>query len=305
MAVDPFSAGAQVAGALVGAYTSRKAAKEQKKATRNAMAREDTQEAQQRADLASSRQLGGGANVKIARNLGIGGVSGYDSRVVGSKSFKPSEVGDLLAKGYSVDDILQLGRLESDVKTSDINWLMANRDIGMDDLARLKSGTFSPLEGATTRTDQGTAYEEFTKTPGFDFRLQTGTQARNRLASAGGGLNSGNTLIELEKYGQNLASDEYGNYMNDLFQAASLGANATNTLVGADLSTSGRAADSEMTLGDIRASGVVGQGNALNDLLGGAAAIGSDWWANRKQTPVNPRTSGVKTTPRRNMLGPY
>lgn len=278
MPFDPFSAGASVIGAGLNAYSARKAAKQQEKAAKAALAEEQRQKSQQRADQTPYRQLGAGAAQQYGGLLGIGGVSGYDDRVVGSKVFKPSEVEALFKQGYKVDDILKLGRL-GDAKTSDMSYLMNTYGVGADDLGRLTSGTFSPM--ATT---QGGApdYTNFLNSPGYQFQLNQGKQAIERTAAARGGLASGNTLAALTEYGQGLAGQRFDTHMNQLATAMGTGQTATNALIGADQASSNNIADSYNNIGNARASGVIGQGNALADLFGAAGAIGSDWWQNRQ-----------------------
>lgn len=55
---------------------------------------------------------------------------------------------------------------------------------------------------------------DFQEDPGYQFRLSQGTKALERSAAARGGLLSGNTGGALQNYGQNLASQEYGNAFN-------------------------------------------------------------------------------------------
>ena len=55
---------------------------------------------------------------------------------------------------------------------------------------------------------------DFTKDPGYDFRMQQGQQALERSAAARGGLQSGATLKALTRYGQDFASNEYNNAYN-------------------------------------------------------------------------------------------
>jgi hypothetical protein len=52
--------------------------------------------------------------------------------------------------------------------------------------------------------------------PGYQFALDQGTQAALRGASAGGMLNSGNTLTALAGFGQGLANQEYGSWLDRL-----------------------------------------------------------------------------------------
>lgn len=60
--------------------------------------------------------------------------------------------------------------------------------------------------------------------PGFQFALQSGTEAATRRAAAGGKRFSGNLLAELQQYGTNLASQRYGEEINRI--AGFAGANA-------------------------------------------------------------------------------
>jgi hypothetical protein len=50
----------------------------------------------------------------------------------------------------------------------------------------------------------------FEQDPGYQFRLSEGERALNRAALAGGRYDSGRTLKDLLRYGQNFASNEYG-----------------------------------------------------------------------------------------------
>ncbi|MCZ7463549.1 hypothetical protein [Rhizobium rhizogenes] len=64
--------------------------------------------------------------------------------------------------------------------------------------------------------------------PGYQFALDQGTQAALRGASAGGMLNSGNTLTALSQYGQGLANQEYGSWLDRLSAMSSQGLNAAS-----------------------------------------------------------------------------
>lgn len=62
--------------------------------------------------------------------------------------------------------------------------------------------------------------------PGYQFALDQGQQAALRGASAAGMLNSGNTLTELTKFGQGLANQEYGSWLDRLKGVSSQGLQA-------------------------------------------------------------------------------
>lgn len=97
--------------------------------------------------------------------------------------------------------------------------------------------------------------------PGYDFALDQGTKAALRGSSAAGMLNSGNTLTALEGYGQGLANQEFGSWLDRLngvsgqgLQAAGGQASGYGALSGLYQDT----ADSRLGL----------EGNVLQGLLG-------------------------------------
>jgi hypothetical protein len=57
---------------------------------------------------------------------------------------------------------------------------------------------------------------KFYTSPGYQFRLGEGTKAIERGAAARGGLLGGRTQKALARFGQGLASQEFGNYMSRL-----------------------------------------------------------------------------------------
>ena len=64
-------------------------------------------------------------------------------------------------------------------------------------------------------------------TPGYQFQMGQGTQAIERQGAAKGMLGSGNTLTALTDYGQGLAQNFYGMYMDNLSRIVAEGSPAT------------------------------------------------------------------------------
>lgn len=64
-------------------------------------------------------------------------------------------------------------------------------------------------------------------TPGYKFQMDQGTKAIERHGAAAGMLGSGNTLVALNKYGQGLAQNFYGVYMDNLQRITQDGSGAT------------------------------------------------------------------------------
>jgi len=68
----------------------------------------------------------------------------------------------------------------------------------------------------------------FLQSPGYQFRLSEGMRSIEKSQAARGNLLSGGAMKELGSFSQGLASDEYGNYLNSLFQTAGMGQQAAS-----------------------------------------------------------------------------
>jgi hypothetical protein len=104
--------------------------------------------------------------------------------------------------------------------------------------------------------------------PSYKFRLGEGMKALERTAAARGGLISGGALKAAQRYGQEFASNEFGNAYNRLAGLAGVGQTATGAM-GNAANAFGANAGNLMTGGAAaRASGYVGGANALTSGLG-------------------------------------
>jgi len=120
---------------------------------------------------------------------------------------------------------------------------------------------------------------DFQQDPGYGFRQAEGMKALERSAAARGNLLSGSTLKGVQRFGQDLASQEYQNAfnryqversakLNPLQSLMGSGQSATNVLTGAAGQMGQNEASNLYNAGQARASGYVGQANALNTALG-------------------------------------
>lgn len=123
---------------------------------------------------------------------------------------------------------------------------------------------------------------DYTEDPGYQFRLQEGEQGINRAATASGSRYSGATLKALSRFNSNQASQEYGNaynrHQNDvssrfnrLASLAGVGQTATNQTAAAGATAATNGGQFIQNAGTARASGYVGQANAINGTLGSLA----------------------------------
>ncbi len=67
-------------------------------------------------------------------------------------------------------------------------------------------------------------------TPGYQFQMDQGTKAIERQGAAAGMVGSGNTLTALTNYGQGLAQNFYGVYMDNLSKIVAEGSGATSQI---------------------------------------------------------------------------
>ena len=99
--------------------------------------------------------------------------------------------------------------------------------------------------------------------PSYQFRLGEGLKALDRQAAARGGLISGGALKAAQRYGQDFASQEFGNAYNRLAGLAGVGQTATGAQSNAAGQFGTNAGNLMTSAGAARASGYVGGANAL------------------------------------------
>lgn len=156
------------------------------------------------------------------------------------------------------------------------------------------------LSGDETASDYGSmaksfGTDQFNADPGYAFRQSEGMKALERSAAARGGLLSGSTLKGIQRFGQDLASQEYQNAFNryQVERAARLnplqslmgsGQSAANVMTGAAGQLGQGLAQSEMAAGQARASGYVGSANALGSALSGIGQMAMQYPLYQAQT---------------------
>ncbi len=118
-------------------------------------------------------------------------------------------------------------------------------------------------------------------TPGYDFRFNEGQRALERSANAKGMLSSGATAKALMKYGQDIGSAEFDNYINRNALLAGYGQNATQQGVQAAGNFAQIGGQTTQDMGAARASSYTGASNQLTGLLRDGAQIGAYMYGRR------------------------
>ncbi len=83
------------------------------------------------------------------------------------------------------------------------------------------------IDNSVWKADQDRALSEFSTSPGYSFRKQEGINALDRSGSAKGMSLSGAKIKAVQGFGDNLAADEWRNYMGDLTGLSTGGMGAT------------------------------------------------------------------------------
>jgi hypothetical protein len=89
--------------------------------------------------------------------------------------------------------------------------------------------------GCRARRRSRQAFGQFQASPDYQFAQSEGMRALENSNAAKGLLQSSGHLRSAQEFGQNLASQQYGNYVNRLTGLANQGLSATGTGVAANL----------------------------------------------------------------------
>ena len=165
---------------------------------------------------------------------------------------------------------------------------------GVESLTRLKVGL---RPNGQFMQDFGES--DFNADPGYQFRLSQGRQGMESSQAARGGLYSGAALKEAGRFNQGLASQEYGNAYNRFQTNRSNKLNALQSMAGLGQTSAGQVANlgansaanqgnALMGAGEARASGYVGQANALNS---GISQLSNMYQQNRAQNQLQRQNS--------------
>lgn len=125
---------------------------------------------------------------------------------------------------------------------------------------------------------------DFEADPGYAFRQSEGMKGIESSAAARGGLLSGGALKGIQRFGQDLASQEYGNAYqrfnanqtnkyNRLAGIVNTGQGATNQVSNAAGQFGQQAGSNMIGAGNAQAAGIVGSANAINGAIGQGTSI--------------------------------
>lgn len=199
-------------------------------------------------------------------------------------------------------------------RATDSQYAMFDRQVALSEPWR-KAGE-EALNKLIPLTDyKNFSMSDFQADPGYAFRMSEGMKGLERSAAARGGLLSGAAMKGIQRYGQDLASQEYQNAFNryqaeraarlqPLQSLAGVGQTTAQQIGQAGMQAAQNIGELQMNAANARASGYVGQANALTGALNtglnyyqgqqmmntlrnrpGAGGYGSAWGAGGLPTP--------------------
>lgn len=131
----------------------------------------------------------------------------------------------------------------------------------------MPTGTGVP-QGQTPQQAANGAFDIFRNSTGYQFRLGEGMDAVTSAYAGIGGLQSGAALRGINEYGQNFASNEFGNYLNALGGQQAVGAGAASSGAGVTQNFASNVMNSNNFNAQNQMSARLGQQNALANGLG-------------------------------------
>ena len=300
-----------VGGGLIASSGAKKAANAQAQAAQDAQAAQERMFQQQVQLQEPFRQAGLTAQQQIMYLLGLGSPDDYGAGAQGVKAtaYDPSQT-YYFADGTAYNPqqgranvvpgaMGAFGRIGANIAEK----LGAGAE-GMTPEQLIQRGllyTQAPVAGAAKPSGEfgslakSFGMDQFEADPGYAFRQSEGMKALERSAAARGNLMSGATMKGIQRFGQDLASQEYQNAFNryQVERAARLnplqslmgsGQSSANTLTSAAGQFGQASANNAMNVGAARASGYVGSANALSSALSGVGQMAMQYPMYQAQT---------------------
>jgi hypothetical protein len=116
---------------------------------------------------------------------------------------------------------------------------------------------------------------DHTTSPGYQFRFGEGQRAVESSAASKGMLMSGGTLKDLTRFGQGVAADDFNDQFNRYMAIAGGGQQAATSGAQLGQQNASGIADLYGQMGNAKASGYIGQANAIGNSIGQIAQLGA------------------------------
>jgi hypothetical protein len=146
-------------------------------------------------------------------------------------------------------------------------------DGGMINATGNTMGQMPTQTGQTATQAQNAAFDNFRNSTGYQFRLGEGLDAVGSTYAGIGGLQSGAAMRGITDYGQNFASNEFGNYINALGSQQAVGAQSASALTGVGQNFAGTVIGSNNQNAQNQMNAQLGRQNAFANGLGNFGGV--------------------------------
>lgn len=123
--------------------------------------------------------------------------------------------------------------------------------------------------GVNPQEAANNAFDIFRGSTGYQFRLGEGMNALNSGYAGAGVLQSGDAMRAATEYGQNFASNEFGNYMGQLGNQQSVGLQGAGALAGVGVDHANSISALNMNNANNITNSAVARANNSNAMIGG------------------------------------
>ena len=124
----------------------------------------------------------------------------------------------------------------------------------------------------------GAAQQFLQMDPGYGFRLSEGLKALDRQAAARGGLISGGALKAAQRYGQDVASQEFGNAYNRLAGLAQIGPSSAGVMNSLGQNYATGAGNIYGAMGQTAGQAQIARGSAYGNMLNSLGKLGGSYF---------------------------
>lgn len=190
----------------------------------------------------------------------IAGAGAIASAAIGSSAQKNATKQATQAAQRATDQNIAL---QQEIRTENRGILTPFVDVGNKASGALNSLLYG--------NDGGASLAALESAPGYQFRLDQGQRSLNSGWAARGMLNSGAAQKAILKFGQDYASNEYGNRFNQLAQQQGVGLSAGNALAGVGTNFANSVSSQNNALAGVQANAALANGQSTANLYGTAA----------------------------------
>jgi hypothetical protein len=184
------------------------------------------------------------------------------------------EAAKLTKKGFSVDDLMARGTLDSRLSAKQLKRL-TKAGLSPDQIQQLQMGQQQPMQQPSGGQGGGQNFDVIRNSPEYQFAMQEGMGNIGNSFAARGGASSGNALRALSEFNQGLASQGVDKFLSRRGVQIDRGVGATNNVQNGATGYANNATQLYQDRGDARASGILGRaGSTMGAISGVAGAMG-------------------------------